>query len=86
MAAESGANVHDSAPPPAAALRRGGRRPRRLVGVRRGGRALGIEVRVLSREDLAALIEGSTRRIPTTEHRTLHQEEGDFVQCVDAEA
>jgi hypothetical protein len=47
---------------------------------------LGIEVRVLSREDLAALIEGSTRRIPTTEHRTLHQEEGDFVQCVDAEA
>jgi hypothetical protein len=41
---------------------------------------LGIEVRVLAREDLAALIEGSTRQIPTTEHRSLHQEEGDFVR------
>jgi hypothetical protein len=29
----------------------------------------GIEVRGLSREDLRALIEGSTREIPTTEHR-----------------
>jgi hypothetical protein len=41
MAVWSGANVHDSAPPPAATLRRGGHRTRRLVGVRRGGRALG---------------------------------------------
>jgi hypothetical protein len=29
----------------------------------------GIEVRGLSREDLRALIESSTREIPTTEHR-----------------
>ena len=41
---------------------------------------LSIEVRGLSREDLRALIEGSTREIPTTEHRSLHQEEGDFVR------
>jgi hypothetical protein len=40
----------------------------------------GIEVRGLSPEDLFALIENSTREIPTTEHRTLHQEEGDFVR------
>jgi hypothetical protein len=40
----------------------------------------GIEVRGLSREDLRALIESSTREIPTTEHRRLHQEEGDFVR------
>jgi hypothetical protein len=39
----------------------------------------GIEVRGLSREDLSALIEGSTLEIPTTEHRTLHQEADDFV-------
>jgi hypothetical protein len=39
-----------------------------------------IVVRGLSREDLRALIEGSTSEIPTTEHRTLHQEEGDFVR------
>jgi hypothetical protein len=41
---------------------------------------LGIDVRVLSREGLAALIESSTREIPITEHRRLHQEEGDFVR------
>jgi hypothetical protein len=40
----------------------------------------GIEVRGLSREDLRALIEGSTREIPTTEHRRLHQEASDFVR------
>jgi hypothetical protein len=40
---------------------------------------LSIEVRGLSREDLRALIEGSTHEIPTTEHRTLHQEASDFV-------
>ena len=39
-----------------------------------------IEVRGLSREDLSALIEGSNREIPTTEHRTLHQEASDFVR------
>jgi hypothetical protein len=40
----------------------------------------GIEVRGLSREDLRALIEGSTRQIPAAEYRTLHQEEGDFMR------
>jgi hypothetical protein len=39
-----------------------------------------IEVRGISREDLSALIESSTREIPTTEHRTLHQETSDFVR------
>jgi hypothetical protein len=32
----------------------------------------GIEVRGLSREVLTALIEGSTREMPTTQHRRLH--------------
>ena len=40
----------------------------------------GIEARGFSREDLRALIESSTLEIPTTEHRTLHQEEGDYVR------
>jgi|SRR5215207_2303682 len=40
----------------------------------------GIEVRGLAREELTALIEGSTREIPTTEHRRLHQETSDFVR------
>jgi hypothetical protein len=40
----------------------------------------GIEVRGHSREDLRALIESSTLEIPTTEHRTLHQEASDFVR------
>jgi hypothetical protein len=40
----------------------------------------GIEVRGLSREDLSALIAGSTLEIPTTEHRKLHQEASDFVR------
>src|SRR5215218_4856008 len=40
----------------------------------------GIEVRGLSREDLAALIEGSTREVPAAEHRRLHQEARDFVR------
>ena len=39
-----------------------------------------IEVRRLSRGDRIALIESSTREIPTTEHRNLHQEAGDFVR------
>jgi hypothetical protein len=41
---------------------------------------LSIEVRGLSREGLAALIESFTREIPTTEHRRLHQEASDFVR------
>jgi hypothetical protein len=40
----------------------------------------GIEVRGLSREDLAALIESSTFELPAAEHLRLHQEEGDFVR------
>jgi hypothetical protein len=39
-----------------------------------------IEVRGLSREGLAALIENSTGEIPTTEHLKLHQEASDFVR------
>ena len=41
---------------------------------------LSIEIRGLSREDLSALIEGSTFEIPTTEHRRLQQEASDFVR------
>ncbi len=40
----------------------------------------GLEVRGLAREGVAALIEGSTREIPATEHRRLHQEASDFVR------
>jgi hypothetical protein len=40
----------------------------------------GIEPRGLSREDLRALIESSTYKIPTTEHRRLHQEASRFVR------
>jgi hypothetical protein len=40
----------------------------------------GIEVRGLSREELRALIAGSTCEIPTTEHRTLHQDASHFVR------
>jgi hypothetical protein len=79
MAAESGADVHHSA-------------PRCLLGLfdaAAGGFAdwsefdaeaerWGIEVRRLSREGLAALIESSTFEIPATEHRGLHQEASDF--------
>ena len=39
-----------------------------------------IEVCGLSRQDLRALIEGSTREIPTTEHRTLYQEASDLAR------
>ena len=39
-----------------------------------------IEIRGLSREDLIALIEDSTREIPATKHRNLPQEPGDFVR------
>jgi hypothetical protein len=47
---------------------------------------LSIEVRGLSREDLSALIESSTLKIPTTEHRRLHQEASDFVRWAGAGA
>jgi hypothetical protein len=81
MAAEAGANVHH-------------RTPRYLLGhfdaVAEGfadwselgaeAERLSMEVRVLSREGLRALIESSTHEIPTTEHRTLHQEASDFVR------
>jgi hypothetical protein len=33
----------------------------------------GIEIRGLSREDLSALIESSTREIPAAKHRRLHR-------------
>jgi hypothetical protein len=39
----------------------------------------GVDVRGLSGDDPSALIEGSARKIPTTEHRTLHQEASHFV-------
>src|ERR671911_3202083 len=81
MAAEAGADVHH-------------RTPRYLLGhfdaaaegfadwSELGAEAerLSMEVRVLSREGLRALVESSTREIPTTEHRTLHQEASDFVR------
>src|SRR5215210_5302598 len=80
MAAESGADVHH-----------GG--PRCLLGLFDAAATgladwsefdaeverFSIEVRGLSREDLRALIAGSTLEIPTTEHRRLHQEASDFV-------
>ena len=81
MAAEAGADVHHGAP----------RCLLRLFDAAAGGLAdwsefdaeaerWGIEVRGLSREDLSALIEGSTFEIPTAEHRRLHQEASDFVR------
>ena len=41
---------------------------------------MNAEARGLSREDLAALVEGSTCELSTTEHHGLHQEAGDFVR------
>jgi hypothetical protein len=41
---------------------------------------LSIEVRGLSREDMSALIAGSTHEIPTTESLRLHHEANDFVR------
>ncbi len=40
----------------------------------------GIEVRGLSRQGLAALINSSTCEISTAEHRRVHQEASDFVR------
>ena len=40
----------------------------------------GVEAYGLSREGLLALIEGSTRELPATEHRRLHQQAGDFAR------
>jgi hypothetical protein len=81
MVAEAGAEVHHDA-------------PRCLLGLfdAAGGdladwsefdaeaEHLIIEVPGFSREELTALIAGSTREIPTPEHPRLHQEEGDFVR------
>jgi hypothetical protein len=81
MAAEFGADVHHGA-------------PRCLFGIFDAAATglvdcsefdaeaerLSIEVLGFSREDLRALIESSTSEIPTTEHRRLHQEAGDFVR------
>ena len=39
----------------------------------------GVDVRI-TREDLQAMIEGSTRELPATEHRRLHQDAGDFAR------
>jgi len=73
MAAESGADVHHGVP----------RCLLRLFDAAAGGLAdwsefdaeaeqrWGIEVRGFSREELRAMIESSTREIPTTEHRRL---------------
>jgi hypothetical protein len=80
MAAESGADVHHRA-------------PRCLLGLFDAAAAgladrsefdaeaqrWDIDIRGLSREDLRALIAGSTHEVPTTEHRTLHQQASDFV-------
>src|SRR5215210_8312900 len=81
MAAESGADVHH-------------RTPRCLLGLFDAAAAgladwsefdaeaerWGIDVRGHSRGDLRALIESSTREIPTTEHRRLHQDASAFVR------
>jgi hypothetical protein len=45
-----------------------------------GAERLGVEASGPSREDLSALIEGSTREIPTAEHYRLHQDAGDFAR------
>ena len=39
----------------------------------------GVDARI-TREDLEAVIEGSTRELPATEHRRLHQDSGDFAR------
>ena len=39
----------------------------------------GVDPRV-SREDLEALVEGSTRKLPAADHRRLHQDAGDFAR------
>jgi hypothetical protein len=39
----------------------------------------GVDPRI-TREDLEAVIEGSTRELPATEHRRLHQGAGDFAR------
>ena len=81
MAAEAGDDVHHSAPRCLLALfdaAATGLADRSEFDAE--AERWGVEVRGLSREGLAALIESSTREIPCTEHRTLHQEAGDFVR------
>lgn len=44
----------------------------------------GVDPRQLrSREDLATVVEGSTRELPASEHRKIHQEADDFVRWAD---
>jgi hypothetical protein len=81
MAAESGADVHHGAP--RCLLRLFDAAARGLADCSEfdaEAERLSIEVRGFSREDLSALIEGSTFEIPTTEHRRLHQEASNFVR------
>lgn len=40
----------------------------------------GVEPMGLSREDLAAMVEGSTCELPTDAHRRLHSDAGDFAR------
>ena len=40
----------------------------------------GVGPRLISREVLAAMVEGSTCEIPAPEHRKLHQDAGDFAR------
>src|ERR687897_2536563 len=81
MAAESGANVHHGT---SRCLLRHFDAAARGLGdwseFDAEAERWGIEVRGLSREDLRALIESSTLEIPTTEHRTLHQEASDLAR------
>ncbi len=39
----------------------------------------GVDPRI-TREDLAAVVEGSTRELPTDDHRRLHRDAGDFAR------
>jgi hypothetical protein len=81
MAAESGADVHHFAP--RCLLGHFDAAARGLAdwsGFDAEAERWSIEVRGLSREGLAALIEHSTFEMPTTEHRRLHREASDFVR------
>jgi hypothetical protein len=81
MAAESGADVHHRAPRCLLGLI--DEEAAGLAGWSEFGAEAerwGVEVRGLSREDLRALIEGSTHKIPAAEHRRLHQEASDFAR------
>jgi hypothetical protein len=80
MAAESGAGVHHDAPRCVLGLFDAAGDLAEWSEFDAEVERLSIEVRGLSREDLRALIESSTSEIPTTEHRTLHQDASHFVR------